>query len=132
MKRAAALAGFLLASESPAFATGEILCGSADGGVSIYLGVSSSETLNILRATVTIGDEIWSTDVSVEPGKPLAIGQAYGNDGQLFVDFVSEPAGPVIGRLKVLDGREGEFSASGGILTMKEKGAWVVDCSEPE
>lgn len=132
MKRAAALAGILLASASPAFATGEISCGSADGGVSIYLGVSSAETLNILRATVTIGEDKWSTDVSVEPGQPLAIGQAYGNDKQLFVDFVSEPAGPVIGRLKVVDGREGDISASGGVFTFKDKGAWVVDCSEPE
>jgi hypothetical protein len=127
-----AAAGLLMASGSPAFATGEILCSSADESVSIYLGVSSAETLNILRATISAGEQKWSTDTSVEPGDPLAIGQAYGNDGQLFVDFVSEPAGPIIGRLKVVDGREGEFSASGGVLTMKDKGAWVVDCSEPE
>lgn len=122
----------LLASGGAALATGEILCNSADGTVAIYLGVSSTETLNILRATIAVGEEKWSTDTSVEPGKPLAIGQAYSNDGLLFVDFVSEAAGSVIARLKVVDGREGEMSASGGIFTMKDKHAAVVDCSEPQ
>lgn len=130
MNRAGLIAGILLVTVSAAHATGEIVCSGLDGGVSILMLVSRSDTLNVLRTTITIGGENWSSDQSAQPGQPVLTGQAFENDGVLLVDFISEPSGSVIARLRAFSSNEDNSYASGGVFSINQKGAWVVDCSE--
>jgi hypothetical protein len=122
----------LAGATTPAAATGGIDCSSADGEVSVSLSTGHTDTLSIFRAIVTIADETWSSDPSVMAGKPIEVGQAFENDTMLLVDFLGEPAGAVIGRLRAFDITEGETFVSGGVFAFQEKGAWVVDCSVRE
>lgn len=130
MKKAAAAIAMCLASAGPAAATGDIYCHNDEADVGVSLLVSRSEALTILRSIVTIGEESWSSDPGVQEGQPIAVGQGFENDGRLLVDFVAEPAGAIIARLRAFSANEGDSYASGGVFSMKDKGAWVVDCSE--
>lgn len=130
MRRAAAVLAMCLASAGPAAATGDIYCHNDEAQVGVSLLVSRSEALSILRAIVTIGEESWSSDPGVQPGQPILAGQGFENDGMLLVDFLAEPAGAIIARLRAFSLEDGDAYASGGVFSMKDKGAWVVDCSE--
>ena len=132
MRRAVVVSLFALAAATPAAATGGIDCSSPDGAASVSLSTGHTDTLSIFRAIVTIGEETWSSDQAVAPGQPVEVGQAFENDGMLLVDFLAEPAGPVIGRLRAFDLTEGEAFVSGGVFAFRDKGAWVVDCSVRE
>lgn len=130
--RGLAAAFALLVGAAPAMATGGIDCSSSDGAVTVSLSTGHTDTLSIFRAIVTIDDETWSSDASVMPGKPIEVGQAFENDNLLVVDFLGEPAGAVIARLRAFDMNEGETFVSGGVFAFQEKGARVVDCSVRE
>ena len=130
MKKVLAVISLLLASANAAFASGDIFCRSADDNLSVSLLVSRSDTLTILRTVISIGDETWSSDSSVQAGTPIHSGQAYENDGMLLVDFIGEAAGPIVARLKAFSSEDGGDYVSGGVFTFKGKGAFVVDCSE--
>ena len=130
MKTAAAAFAMLLASAGAAAAAGDIYCHNDEASVGVSLLVSRSEALTILRVIVTIGEETWSSDPGVQPGQPILAGQGFENDGMLLVDFVAEPAGAIVARLRAFSLNEGDSYASGGVFAMKDKGAWVVDCSE--
>jgi hypothetical protein len=130
MRRAAAALAMCLASAAPAAATGDIYCHNDEAKVGVSMLVPHSEALTILRVAVTIGDETWSSDQDVQPGQPILAGQAFENDGMLLVDFVAEPAGAIIAKLRAFSLNEGDSYVSGGVFSFKDKGAWVVDCSE--
>ncbi len=130
MKKVLAVTGILLASANAAFASGDIFCRSADDTISVSLLVSRSDTLTVLRTIINIGEETWSSDPNVQAGTPILAGQAYENDGMLLVDFIGEPAGPVVARLKAFSSEDSGDYVSGGVFTFKGKGAFVVDCSE--
>ncbi len=130
MKTALVVISFLLASANAAFATGDIFCRSADERASVSMLVSRADTLTVLRTIISIGEESWSSDSNVQAGTPILAGQAYENDGILLVDFIGEPAGPVVARLKAFSSEEGGDYVSGGVFLFKGKGAWVVDCSD--
>jgi len=127
---AAASLGMLLASVAPAAATGDIYCHNDEAEVGVSLLVSRSDTLSILRVVVTVGEDSWSSDQAVMAGTPILAGQGFESADQLLVDFVGEPAGAIIARLRAFSLDDGNSYASGGVFSMKDKGAWVVDCSE--
>lgn len=117
----------LVATASPAFATGEIAC--EGDGVSVDLLVGRLQVLSVLRAVVTIGEKTWSSEPGVMPGTPIAIGQAFEDEGQLLVDFTDDNVEGVIGRLRAFSLEEGDDYVSAGVFAMKGAGAFVVDCS---
>ncbi|MBK8458098.1 MAG: hypothetical protein IPL47_14130 [Phyllobacteriaceae bacterium] len=108
MKKAAAAIAMCLASAGPAAATGDIYCHNDEADVGVSLLVSRSEALTILRSIVTIGEESWSSDPGVQEGQPIAVGQGFENDGRLLVDYVAEPAGAIIARLRAFSANEGD------------------------
>ncbi|MFZ1680806.1 MAG: hypothetical protein WAT70_07275 [Rhizobiaceae bacterium] len=130
MKRAAAAAILALGFAGSAHATGEILCASADGEVAVDLLVGRTEALVVLRAMVTVGGESWSSDPAVVPGTAIALGQGFEGDGMLLVDLLDEPAGAIVARLRAFTLSDADAYASGGVFSLKGKGAFVVDCSE--
>jgi hypothetical protein len=129
MKPVAAAVFFaLIASPAPAFATGAIEC-SGDR-VSVDLVIGRLEVLSVVRAVVAIGDKNWSTQPDVVAGEPIATGQAFQDERQLLVDFTDHNVEEIVGRLRVYSLSEGEAFASGGVMSFKDEGAFVVDCSE--
>ena len=115
----------------PALATGEIVCRSGDD-VTVDMNVGRLEVLSVNRITVTISGETWSSQPEVAPGTPITVGQAFGDDAQLLVDITDGAVDEVLGRLRVFQAAEGDVRAAGGVFTFKGKGAFAVDCSEPE
>ena len=129
MKRALAAFLFMLAGlVSPAWATGEIHCTNGDK-VSVDLLVGRLDVISIVRATVGVDGQNWSTQPEAVPGKPFTVGQAFADDKTLLVDFTDENVNEVIGRLRVFSAAEGDDYASGGVFTWKGAGAFVMDCS---
>ena len=128
MKRLlAGLITSLVATATPAFATGDISC--EGDGVSVDLLVGRLEFLHVLRAVVTIAEKTWSSEPEVMPGTPIAIGQAFEDDSQLLVDFTDDNVEGIIGRLRAFSLEEGDDFVSGGVFSFKGEGAFLVDCS---
>lgn len=126
--RAAALAFCLAATATPAVASGGIAC--TGDGVEVDLSVGRLDVISVLRATVEIGDKVWSTDPEIVPGTPIAVGQAFEDESRLLVDFTDEAVNAIVGRLRVFFLTEGDGYAAGGVFSFKDEGVFVVDCSE--
>ena len=107
----------------PAHATGDISCSGE--GVSVDMLVGRLPVLSILRATVTVGEESWSTDQSIMKGTPIAVGQAFEDDRIMLVDFMDDNLELVLGRLRVVNLED----VSAGAFAFEGKGSWIVDCS---
>jgi hypothetical protein len=131
MKRVFLPVAGLLASAVPAMATGEISCGNGKG-VGIDLLVGHVDVLSISRVVVTVGEKVWSSTPESWPGTPIAVGQAFEDDRQLVLDITDDGVTEIIGRLRIFKAIEGETSVAGGVFSLKDEGAFVVDCSEPE
>ncbi|PSM19957.1 hypothetical protein [Nitratireductor sp. StC3] len=125
---AAALALLAAATATPAVASGGIAC--TGDGVAVDLSVGRLAVISVLRATVRIGDTVWSTDPEIVPGTPIAVGQAFEDESRLLVDFTDEAVNAIVGRLRVFFLTEGDGYAAGGVVSFKDEGAFVVDCSE--
>lgn len=132
MKLVPAVAALMLASAGTANATSEIVCANGADTVNVILSVSTSEAITVLRAAVVIDDDTWSSDPAVRPGRPISVGQAYEDRNTLLVDFTSGPAEPVIARLKMVKASEGDVTVTGGVFAFQDRGAWAMDCSDPE
>jgi hypothetical protein len=128
----AAGAALLLAAglaSSPAHATGEISCTGTSEKVSIEMLVGRLDVLSVIRVVIQVGDETWSTDQSFAPGMPITVGQGFEDDRHLIVDFTDEQVSEIIGKLRTFSLEEGDDYVSGGVFSLKGKGAFLIDCS---
>ena len=130
IKRALAAFSFAFAC-TPAFATGEIVCSNGKG-VTVDLLVGHLDGLFVSRVLVSVDDKYWSSTPESMPGLPISVGQAFEDDRQILFDIMDDNMGQVIGRLRVFKATEGDKSVSGGVFSLKDEGAFVVDCSDPE
>lgn len=119
----AAAVGMSLFAAAPARASGDISC--VGDGVSIDMLVGRLQVLAILRATITMGEEKWSTDPGHEPGTAMTVGQAFEDDRIMLVDFMDDNVERVIGRLRVVN-LEG---ISAGAFAFEGREPRIVDCS---
>ena len=108
-----------------------IICGNAEGTVSIGVLAGSFEFLNISAATLDIGDERWSSGEPYGPGEPVRVAQAYRGDNQLVVDLSDDNAEVILAELRVYIAGEGADYVQGGVLRSPGRGAWVVGCEGP-
>ena len=113
---------------SPAYATGEIFCSSSDD-VQVDLNISRFEVLNILNASIFIGDKAWSTR-DRDDVVPIVVGQAFGDRQSTIVDFMDKNYEGVIARLRIFHLMENTERASAGVFSFKGEGAWTVRCDE--
>ena len=113
---------------SPAYATGEIFCSSADD-VQVDLNISRFEVLNILNASIFIGDKAWST-LDRDDVIPIVVGQAFGDQQTTYVDFMDKNYESVIAKLRIVHLMENDERASAGVFSFKGEGAWTVRCDE--
>ena len=112
---------------SPAYATGEIYCTNGED-VTIDLSIGRLEVLHVLNATVSVGNQYWSTIESVENRIPINVGQAFGERERLMVDLLDENFNLIVGKLRIYRLSEGDDWASGGVFSLKDKGVWAVEC----
>ena len=123
---AASLVAFA-AMVTPALATGDISCSGDKGSVDMLVG--RLPVVSILRTVIKIGDKTWSSEPSVMPGMPIAVGQAFEDERMLVVDFTDDGVSEIVGRLRVFSLTEGDDWVSAGVFAMKGEGAFIVDCS---
>lgn len=129
--RALATTLVLACLATPALATGEIVCSNGKG-VSVDLLVGHVPFLSIARAVVSVGDKDWSSQPDLMPGTTIAVAHAFEDEGQMLVDIADDGMNEIIIKLRVFKAKDGDKSASGGVLSVKGEGAFVIDCSEPE
>jgi len=112
---------------APASASGEIVC--EEDHVSVAMLVGRLPVLSVLRASIRVGDKVWSTDQTVAPGTPIAVGQQFEDDHHLRVDFTDENVEEIIGRIRAFTLREGDDTMIAGVFALKGEGVFAVDCS---
>ncbi|MGY6709843.1 MAG: hypothetical protein ACXIVF_16120 [Rhizobiaceae bacterium] len=130
MKRLVAAALCLPLFAGPLFATGSIGCeGTGGDEVSVDLTIGSLPILAIVAASVAAGEDVWSTDETSD--NPIAIGQAFSEDGRILVDFVDPNFEAVLARLRLVSASEGKDQALAGTLAISGRGAWPIVCVGP-
>lgn len=115
----------------PAHATGDISCSGVDGSdATIDLNIGSLPVLQILRATITTGGQVWST----QPGKgetEIIVGQAAATGNMLIADFTDNNIIDIVASLRLFDAEEGGDFVRAGTLTIAGNGAHAVSCEGP-
>lgn len=126
-----ALIGTLLAGlSSPAFATEWINCADKAGEASFDFLAGGADVLSIAAITISVGDQVWASDVANGPGQPVQVGQSFEGNGMILVDAVD--AGTLVAELRLfVTAGETELAAYGGTLTVVGAGVWAVSCSGP-
>jgi hypothetical protein len=121
----------MLALATPAAATEWIICSNADNTASIGVLAGGVDFNNFSRANLTVGEESWSTDPSLEPGRPARIAQSFWNGTELFVDISDDEAINIIGELRVFTLSNEWGEAKGGVLRVIGEGVFAVTCEGP-
>lgn len=83
-----ALAVFVcgLSLASPAMASGAVMCHGEGGGAVVNL--STMSVVQVIGAYAKVGDVEYSTGPDRGEGIPIVVGQAFGEDGKMMIDFV--------------------------------------------
>lgn len=129
MRRIALLLLFPLLT-GQASATGSIGCQGIGGDdVSVELTLGSLPVLAIVAASITVGEETWST--ADDSAARLAVGQAFSEEGRILVDFVDPNFESVLVRLRLVSADEGKDQATAGTVAVAGQGVWPVSCVGP-
>lgn len=128
---AAGLAATLFSSTLPAHATGDITCQGVSGSdATVDLNIGTLPVLNILRATITTGGQVWSTQAG-KGETEIIVGQAAESGNLLIADFTDPNIVDVIVSLRLLSAEEGGDFVRAGTLTIMGNGAHAVSCEGP-
>ncbi len=115
----------------PAHATGDIGCSGVDGSdATVDLNIGTLPVLQILRATITTGGQVWST----QPGKgetEIIVGQAVATGNMLIADFTDNNIVDIVASLRLFDAEEGGDFVRAGTLRISGHGAHAVSCEGP-
>lgn len=84
LSMAIALCGLSLVS--PAMASGAMMC-EGEGGEAV-VNLSTMAVVQVIGAYAKIGNLAYSTGPERGEGVPFAVGQAFGEDGEMMIDFV--------------------------------------------
>lgn len=118
----------VLAFNSHARATGDILCTATDGsGASISIGIGRLPVLAIISATATDGAETWSTSASGSE-RPFIVGQGFMDDRQVLVDFTDPNVERIVVSLRLFQLSGDKAFAEAGVLSFEGVSAFPVQC----
>lgn len=130
MIRVAAIAvlGALLAS--PALATEWVSCASPGGEASFDYLVGSLDVLVPVGLNVSVGEQVWASDVAYGPGEPIALGQAFEDAETIRIDVLDAAMSALVAELRLFKAVEGAGEpVYSGTLRIPGHGAWSVTCS---
>lgn len=129
--RISLLAASIAIASTPAMATGDISCSGMDGSAtSVDLNIGTLPVLQILRATIALDGQIWST----QPGKgetEIIVGQAAETGNMLIADFTDPNIVDIVASLRLFSAEEGNDFVRAGTLTVVGAGAHAVSCTGP-
>ena len=116
-------------SVSPALATENIICSSADQKAALSFLVGTTPGLAPLALTMDANGKQWAT--KPEGGATaILIAQAFSDDEGLKIDISDDNAERIIARLRVSQAHEeGAEPVFAGTLHIAGVGAWPVTCS---
>jgi hypothetical protein len=116
----------IAATATPATATEWITCSDATGAAQIGLLAGGLDFASFGRATLSVGDEDWSSSPELEPGEPLAIGQTFWDGRELIADLTYANSDVVLAELRVFTISGDNSDAKGGVLRVFRMGIWDV------
>jgi len=135
MIRQAAIAALIGAGlgglATPSLATEWVNCASPDGGASFDFLAGAVDVLAVVGMTISVGDQVWASDVAYGPGEPVAVGQAFENEQMLLIDAVDPGVTTKVAELRLFKATEGDAPVYAGTLRIPGHGAWAVSCSGP-
>ncbi len=130
LRRLSAIGLVLAGLSSPAFATEWVNCSDSSGEASFDFLVGGGDVMSIAAITISVGEQVWASDVANGPGEPVQVGQSFEGNGMILVDAVN--AGTLVAELRLfVTAGETELPAYGGTLTIVGAGVWAVSCSGP-
>jgi hypothetical protein len=118
----------LLASATPAAATGGIACSSTDDVATAEIAIGHVPGLAVVGATILVGDRQWGMNLSGE--QALTVGQAFATGGHYWIDFADGNVSEIVAEIRLHRADESVDTAFGGTLRMPGVGAWTMVCSE--
>ena len=131
MIRRAAIALALAALATPSLATEWVSCSDARGEASFDYLAGAVDVLAVVGLTITVGEQVWASDVAYGPGEPVAVRQAFEDAGSVRIDAMDENLMARIAELRLFRASEGDHVALGGTLRIPGHGAWAVSCTGP-
>ncbi len=130
MKAAAVMLSLGMLLASPAAATEWVSCASPGGEASFDYLAGTLDVLSVVGLNISVGEQVWASDVAYGPGDPVAVGQAFEDADTVRIDAVDEAVTTVIARLRLFKATTGDGAAVyGGTLDIPGHGAWPVSCS---
>ena len=131
--RGRAAAGTLVRAglASRAFATEWVNCADSSGAASFDLLLGMTDVIAVAGMTITVGEQVWASDVAYGPGEPVAVGQAFESSDMILVDAVDPGVTTKIAELRLFKASEADTEVYGGTLRVPGHGAWAVNCSGP-
>jgi hypothetical protein len=131
MIRVAAIAALVAGFGSPALATEWVHCASARGEASFdYLAGDGLGVLSVVGLNVSVGEQVWASDVAYGPGEPISIGQQFEDAETVRIDAMDKDFAK-LAELRLFKASEGESVVDGGTLRIAGHGAWAVSCEGP-
>ncbi|HEY0920001.1 hypothetical protein [Devosia sp.] len=131
MIRTAAIAVALAALATPSLATEWVNCSDAQGEASFDYLAGAMDVLAVVGLTITVGEQVWASDVAYGPGEPVAVGQAFGDEDAVRIDVMDQNLMSRVAELRLFKASEGDRVALGGTLRIPGHGAWAVSCTGP-
>lgn len=114
----------------PVLATEWIACADAGGAASFDFLVGTLDVLAVSGLTITVGEEVWASDVAYGPGEPVVVGQAFEDAETIRIDAMDEAMLAKIAELRLFKAEAADGApVYGGTLVLAGHGAWAVTCA---
>jgi hypothetical protein len=127
MRKAIAIVGLALAA-SPAMAGEGIFCGGPSEEIHIELPLGGGAGLNVLDATIKVGDQVWSIGSTVPGATPIIAAQAFSLNDRFYFDFADDNYEGIVASVRLFRAGEPDIAAFGGTLEVRGVGAWPIAC----
>lgn len=124
---AALLAGL---GAGTAQATEWVTCATPAGEASFDYLVGTLDVLAVVGLNVSVGEQVWASDVAYGPGDPIVVGKAFEDDETVMIDAMDEGMSTTIAQLRLFKAEEGDAPiVYSGTLRIPGHGAWTISCA---
>lgn len=130
MRRAAVALSLGMLMASPAMATEWVSCASPGGEASFDFLAGAMDVISVVGLNVSVGEQVWASDVAYGPGDPVVVGQAFEDAETIRIDAMDPAMIDFIARLRLFKAVSPDSAdAYGGTLEIPGHGVWPVACT---
>jgi hypothetical protein len=130
MLRLAAIFVLGTLAASPALATEWVSCAAPGGEASFDYLVGTLDVLAPVGLNVSVGEQVWASDVAYGPGDPIVVGQAFEDAQTVRIDVMDDGMSALVAELRLFKAEEGDGEpVYSGTLRIPGYGAWAVSCN---